>query len=71
MRLAGRAHAHTDLVDGVDRSRFPADPWRLIEKRFDASDMGATETLFSVGNGYLGLRGNGQSQQKDEDASRS
>ncbi len=58
MRLAGRAHAHTDLVDGVDRSRFPADPWRLIEKRFDASDMGATETLFSVGNGYLGLRGN-------------
>ncbi len=40
------------------RSRFPIDPWRLTERRYDASDLGVTETLFAVGNGYLGLRGN-------------
>ncbi|MBF4160361.1 glycoside hydrolase family 65 protein [Nocardioides acrostichi] len=42
----------------LDRSRFPADPWRLIERAYDSSDLGVTETLFSVANGYLGLRGN-------------
>ncbi|QLQ11873.1 MAG: glycoside hydrolase family 65 protein [Nocardioidaceae bacterium] len=42
----------------MDRTRFPADPWRLVETRFDIEDLGITETLFSVGNGYLGLRGN-------------
>lgn len=40
----------------IDRERFPVDPWRLIETHY--SEEGATETLFSVGNGYLGLRGN-------------
>ncbi len=42
----------------MDRKRFPADEWRLVETRFSAHDLGVTETLFSVGNGYLGLRGN-------------
>ena len=42
----------------MDRDRFPIDPWRLVEKRFSLDDAGVTETLFSVGNGYLGLRGN-------------
>ena len=42
----------------MDRDRFPADPWRLVEKNFRLDDAGVTETLFSVGNGYLGLRGN-------------
>lgn len=40
----------------IDRDRFPVDPWRLIETRY--SEGGVGETLFSVGNGYLGLRGN-------------
>lgn len=40
----------------IDRDRFPVDPWRLIETRY--SEDGVGETLFSVGNGYLGLRGN-------------
>jgi len=40
----------------IDRDRFPVDPWRLIETRY--SESGVAETLFSVGNGYLGLRGN-------------
>lgn len=44
--------------DPMDRSRFPVDEWRLVESRFDASNLGVTETLFTVGNGYLGMRGN-------------
>ncbi len=42
----------------IDRDRFPVDPWRLVEKRFSDEDTGVTETLFTVANGYLGLRGN-------------
>ncbi len=42
----------------IDRDRFPVDPWRLVETKHALDDVGVTETLFSVGNGYLGLRGN-------------
>jgi len=42
----------------INRDRFPVDPWRLIETEFDLSDAGVTESLFAVGNGYLGMRGN-------------
>ncbi|WP_127476342.1 glycoside hydrolase family 65 protein [Microbacterium sulfonylureivorans] len=42
----------------IDRDRFPVDPWRLVETEFDLDDTGVTETLFAVGNGYLGMRGN-------------
>ncbi|HET8926725.1 MAG TPA: glycosyl hydrolase family 65 protein [Microbacterium sp.] len=42
----------------IDRDRYPVDPWRLIETRIDFEDAGVTETLFAVGNGYLGMRGN-------------
>ena len=48
----------TTTSDPLDRSRFPVDPWNLRETRYDATDLGLTETLFAVGNGYLGLRGN-------------
>lgn len=41
-----------------DRDRFPVDPWRLIERQHVEEDSGVTETLFSVANGYLGMRGN-------------
>ena len=34
------------------------DPWRLTEPRFTGRNLGQIETLFSVANGYLGLRGN-------------
>jgi len=44
-------------TDPLDRVRFPADPWRLVE-RTRADDLGVTETLFTVANGYLGMRGN-------------
>ncbi len=42
----------------IDRDRFPVDPWHLVESSFSPDEVGVTETLFSVGNGYLGLRGN-------------
>ncbi|WP_051192045.1 glycoside hydrolase family 65 protein [Microbacterium luticocti] len=42
----------------IDRDRFPVDPWRLVETGFDLDDAGVTESLFAVGNGYLGMRGN-------------
>ncbi len=48
----------TDTNDPLDRNRFPIDEWALVEKDFSGDDMGRTETLFAVGNGYLGLRGN-------------
>lgn len=43
--------------DPLNEHRFPADEWRLVETRTDPSDLGTTETLFSVANGYLGMRG--------------
>ena len=45
-------------TDPLDRSRFPADPWRLVECDPDRTDLGVTETLFTVANGYIGMRGN-------------
>lgn len=42
----------------IDRDRYPVDPWRLVETSVDLDDVGVGETLFSLGNGYLGLRGN-------------
>ncbi len=47
-----------EVADPLDRTRFPVDPWRLVESEYSAEDLGLTETLFAVGNGYLGLRGN-------------
>lgn len=58
MKAARRPLGDTTVPEHLDRLRFPVDPWRLVETHFDASDLGTTETLFSVGNGYLGLRGN-------------
>ncbi len=50
--------------DPLDRLRFPLDQWRLVERiplaavpRPDPGDLGRTETLFAVANGYLGIRG--------------
>lgn len=57
-RPDGPSHVAPPVADPLDRSRFPTDEWRLVETRFEADDLGTTESLFSVGNGYLGLRGN-------------
>ena len=42
--------------DPVDRQLLPADPWRLVETRPSAGE-GMLETIFSLANGYLGMRG--------------
>jgi len=42
----------------IDEERFPVDPWQLIETSFVPEAAGVSETLFSLGNGYLGMRGN-------------
>ncbi len=34
------------------------DAWKLIQENFSVSELGKYETLFSLGNGHLGLRGN-------------
>ncbi len=44
--------------DPLDRTRFPVDPWRLVEREPSTDDLGVTETLFAVANGYIGLRAN-------------
>ena len=49
--------SHVD-GDPIDRSRFPVDPWRFVECDPDLGDLGVTETLFTVANGYIGMRGN-------------
>lgn len=60
MKAAFRAQGDTSITEYVDRLRFPAEAWRLTESTFDARDLGTTETLFALGNGYLGFRGNGE-----------
>ena len=49
---------HDVSTDPMDRGRFPVDPWRLVETSHSPADLGVSETLFTVGNGYLGMRGN-------------
>jgi len=43
---------------GLPTHRFPVDPWALREVEYSDDDLGHTETLFAVGNGYLGMRAN-------------
>ena len=44
--------------DPIDRTRFPVDEWAWRETWYSTDDLGLTETVFAVGNGYLGMRGN-------------
>lgn len=37
---------------------FGDDPWRLVVQGIDPAFAGQDETLFALGNGYLGMRGN-------------
>ncbi|WP_342372820.1 glycosyl hydrolase family 65 protein [Propioniciclava soli] len=50
---------HPAGPDPLDRLRFPADPWRLVEREYrsDHDHLGWSETVFAVANGYLGMRG--------------
>jgi alpha,alpha-trehalose phosphorylase len=42
----------------LPRHDYPTDEWRLVERRFTSTHLAQTETLFTIANGYLGLRGN-------------
>lgn len=46
-----------DGVDPLDRLRYPVDPWALRETVIPGEGARTAETLFAVGNGYLGIRG--------------
>lgn len=50
----GRQHRPLDLLP---EHAYPVEPWRLVECEFRPDLLGRTETLFAVGNGFLGLRG--------------
>ena len=54
----GPSHEAPPVIDFLDRTRYPVDPWPLVEQHFSDEDLGNTETLFALGNGYLGMRGN-------------
>ena len=56
--FSGPSHIAPPVRDYLDRLRFPTDAWKFTEAQFSASDLGKTETLFALGNGYLGMRGN-------------
>jgi alpha,alpha-trehalose phosphorylase len=36
---------------------YPPDPWRIVETAYSSEHMGRAETIFSLSNGYLGVRG--------------
>jgi alpha,alpha-trehalose phosphorylase len=37
---------------------YPPDPWAIRETSFDPAQLRRNETIFSLGNGHLGMRGN-------------
>ena len=37
---------------------FEFDPWRLIETELHKDDMRLSESMPSIGNGHMGMRGN-------------
>ncbi|WP_057978747.1 glycoside hydrolase family 65 protein [Caloramator mitchellensis] len=42
------------------------DEWKIIEETFDLDNSLKNETLFSIGNGYIGMRGNFEEGLKDK-----
>jgi alpha,alpha-trehalose phosphorylase len=41
----------------LPRHVYPIDPWRIVEKEFYPRFLEQTETIFTMANGYLGMRG--------------
>src|SRR5512142_1274726 len=39
---------------------YPADEWRIVEARYSDEHVGLTETVFSLGNGFVGVRGSAE-----------
>ncbi|MGE5583553.1 MAG: glycoside hydrolase family 65 protein [Bacillota bacterium] len=40
------------------KPQFPLNEWEITEERFDIGNNYQNETIFALGNGYLGMRGN-------------
>ncbi|MER5476823.1 beta-phosphoglucomutase family hydrolase [Streptomyces sp. NPDC002734] len=59
-----RAAARRILATSAEH---PTDPWRLLERSPRPDDVGRTESLFAVSNGYIGMRG---SHEEGEPADR-
>ena len=59
--LLARADGHHHGVDPestIDRENNPVDPWRLIERVPNRMDLGVSESIFALSNGYMGMRAN-------------
>ena len=44
--------------DPLDRARFPVDEWALVEAEYSDAAAGVAESVFAIGNGFLGMRAN-------------
>lgn len=42
----------------IDEATIPVDAWQVREKRFEVAQLAQSESLFALGNGHIGLRGN-------------
>ncbi|MEZ0382361.1 glycoside hydrolase family 65 protein [Mycobacterium sp. pW045] len=42
----------------IPEDYFPIEPWQVRETRLDLDVLGQTESLFTLSNGHVGLRGN-------------
>lgn len=58
MNLGDPTDVLLDPVGGEPRRDFGDDPWRLVVLGIDPALAAQDETIFSLGNGYLGFRGN-------------
>jgi alpha,alpha-trehalose phosphorylase len=47
----------TREIVGLPTTIYPVDEWALVETDFDQDYLARAETIFSLGNGYVGIRG--------------
>ena len=40
------------------KNKYVLDPWSIIENNFESTKMIDSESIFSLGNGKIGQRGN-------------
>ncbi len=45
-------------IVGLPTTVYPVDEWAIVETQFDTDYLARTETIFSLANGHLGIRGN-------------
>ena len=50
----------------MKKSYFKVDPWKIIKNGFDKSHVTACESIFSLGNGFMGQRANFEEQYSGE-----